>query len=71
MSAREWGGLGLDHRGKAVVFEAAGYSPLAPIAMNFFAPDEANMHLLEQVADERRRRNGCARSPRATSARAL
>lgn len=48
---REWGGLGLDHRGKAVVFEAAGYSPLAPIAMNCFAPDEANMHLLEQVAD--------------------
>src|SRR4051794_5922542 len=25
---REWGGLGLDHRGKAVVFEAAGYAPL-------------------------------------------
>ena len=49
---REWGGLGLDHRGKAVVFEAAGYSPLATIAMNIFAPDEANMHLLEQVADE-------------------
>jgi len=49
---REWGGLGLDHRGKAVVFEAAGYSPLAPIAMNCFAPDEANMHLLEQVAEE-------------------
>jgi acyl-CoA dehydrogenase len=51
----EWGGLGLDHRGKAVVFEAAGYSPLAPIAMNCFAPDEANMHLLEQVADERQK----------------
>ena len=49
---REWGGLGLDHRGKAVVFEAAGYSPLATIAMNIFAPDEANMHLLEQVADD-------------------
>ncbi|HTW53382.1 MAG TPA: acyl-CoA dehydrogenase family protein, partial [Stellaceae bacterium] len=48
----EWGGLGLDHRGKAVVFEAAGYSPLGPIAMNCFAPDEANMHLLEQVATE-------------------
>ena len=48
---REWGGLGLDHRGRAVVFEAAGYSPLAPIAMNCFAPDEANMHLLEQVAE--------------------
>ena len=52
---REWGGLGLDHRGKAIVFEAAGYSPLAPIAMNIFAPDEANMHLLEQVADERQK----------------
>src|SRR5437667_10245577 len=52
---REWGGLGLDHRGKAVVFEAAGYAPLATIAMNIFAPDEANMHLLEQVADERQK----------------
>jgi acyl-CoA dehydrogenase len=51
----EWGGLGLDHRGKAVVFEAAGYSPLATIAMNIFAPDEANMHLLEQVADARQK----------------
>jgi acyl-CoA dehydrogenase len=50
---QEWGGLGLDHRGKAVVFEAAGYAPLATIAMNIFAPDEANMHLLEQVAEER------------------
>ena len=48
---REWGGLGLDHRGKAIVFEAAGYAPLATIAMNIFAPDEANMHLLEEVAD--------------------
>src|SRR6266849_6411790 len=52
---REWGGLGLDHRGKAVVFEAAGYAPLATIAMNCFAPDEANMHLLEQVAGERQK----------------
>jgi acyl-CoA dehydrogenase len=48
---REWGGLGLDHRGKAVVFEAAGYSPLGPVALNCFAPDEANMHLLEQIAE--------------------
>jgi acyl-CoA dehydrogenase len=52
---REWGGLGLGHRGKAIVFEAAGYSPLATIAMNIFAPDEANMHLLEQVAEERQK----------------
>jgi acyl-CoA dehydrogenase len=50
---REWGGLGLDHRGRAVVFEAAGYSPLGPIALNCFAPDEANMHLLEVVAEAR------------------
>jgi alkylation response protein AidB-like acyl-CoA dehydrogenase len=47
---RDWGGLGLDHRGRAVVFEAAGYSPLGPVALNCFAPDEANMHLLEAVA---------------------
>ena len=40
---RDWGGLGLDHRGKAVVFEAAGYSPLGPVALNCFAPDEGNM----------------------------
>ncbi|MGC2203670.1 MAG: acyl-CoA dehydrogenase family protein, partial [Stellaceae bacterium] len=49
---RDWGGLGLDHRGKAVVFEAAGYSPLGPVALNCFAPDEGNMHLLEEVAQE-------------------
>src|SRR5215472_10730892 len=48
----EWGGLGLDHRGQAVVFEAAGYSPLGPVALNCFAPDEANMHLLEKVAEQ-------------------
>ncbi len=52
---RDWGGLGLDHRGKAVVFEAAGYSPLGPVALNCFAPDEANMHLLEQIAEERQK----------------
>jgi len=48
--SREWGGLGLDMRGQAVVFEAAGYSLLGPIALNCAAPDEGNMHLLEQVA---------------------
>jgi acyl-CoA dehydrogenase len=51
----EWGGLGLDHRGQAVVFEAAGFSPLGPVALNCFAPDEGNMHLLEAVADERKK----------------
>src|SRR3984893_4411826 len=51
----EWGGLGLDHRAQAVVFEAAGYSPLGPVALNCFAPDEANMHLLEKVAEQRQK----------------
>jgi acyl-CoA dehydrogenase len=48
---REWGGLGLDHRGIAVSFEAAGYSLLGPVALNCFAPDEGNMHLLEKIAE--------------------
>jgi acyl-CoA dehydrogenase len=33
-----------------VVFEEAGYSTLGPVALNVFAPDEGNMHLLERVA---------------------
>ena len=44
------GGLGLDHRAKAILFEEAGYSPLGPVALNIHAPDEGNMHLLEEVA---------------------
>src|SRR4051794_37084710 len=46
----EFGGLGLSHIGKAVVFEEAGYSVLGALAMNIAAPDEGNMHLLEAVA---------------------
>jgi len=45
-----FGGLGLNHFGKAIVFEEAGYSPLGSLALNVFAPDEGNMHLLEAVA---------------------
>ncbi len=44
-----FGGLGLSHVGKAIVFEQAGYSLLGPLAMNIAAPDEGNMHLLEAV----------------------
>ena len=47
-----YGGLGLSHSQRAVVFEAAGYSPLGPIALHIAAPDEGNMHLLELVASE-------------------
>lgn len=48
--SKEYGGLGLDHRGMAVVFEAAGWSPLGPLALNIQAPDEGNTNLLERVA---------------------
>lgn len=48
--AEEFGGRGLGHFGKAVVFEAAGYSILGPIALHCQAPDEGNIHLLEAVA---------------------
>ncbi|MFC4503948.1 acyl-CoA dehydrogenase family protein [Streptomyces vulcanius] len=51
----EWGGLGLDLCGQAVVFEAAGYSLLGPLALNCAAPDEGNTHLLEVVATERQK----------------
>lgn len=51
-TAKRWGGLGLSHLGRAVVFEEAGYSLLGPVAMHCFAPDEGNMHLLEVVATE-------------------
>ena len=46
----EMGGLGLSHVEKAVVFEAAGYSMLGPVAIHAHAPDEGNIHLLEVVA---------------------
>ena len=49
-AAAEYGGLGLDHRGMAVVFEAAGYSLLGPLALNIQAPDEGNTNLLQRVA---------------------
>ena len=49
---RGWGGLGLSHVGKAVVFEEAGYSLLGPLALNISAPDEGNMHLMDVVATE-------------------
>jgi len=50
--AQEYGGHGLDMRGRAVVFEEAGRSLFGPLALNIAAPDEGNMHLLEAVATE-------------------
>ena len=43
---QEWGGLGLDLPALCPVFEAAGRSPLGPLALHCAAPDEGNMHLL-------------------------
>ncbi|MBV9785705.1 MAG: acyl-CoA dehydrogenase family protein [Acidisphaera sp.] len=50
--APHYGGLGLGHVGRAIVFEEAGYSLLGGLAMNLAAPDEGNMHLLELVATD-------------------
>ena len=49
-ASKKHGGLGLSHVAKAIIFEEAGYSRLGPIAMNIHAPDEGNIHLMEQVA---------------------
>jgi acyl-CoA dehydrogenase len=46
----EYGGHGLDMRGRALVFEEAGYSLFGPLALNIAAPDEGNMHMLEAIA---------------------
>lgn len=48
----EFGGMGLDHRGMAVVFEEAGYSLLGPLALHIQAPDEGNVNLLHKVATQ-------------------
>jgi acyl-CoA dehydrogenase len=45
----EFGGGGADFPATALLLEAAGYSPLGPLAMNCAAPDEGNMHLLAMV----------------------
>src|ERR1700745_1608633 len=39
----EFGGLGLNNVGKAVVFEEAGYSLLGPVAVHIFAPGQGHI----------------------------
>lgn len=46
----EYGGLGLNWQDAAVIFEEAGRSVLGIQALNCAAPDEGNMHLLEEIA---------------------
>ncbi|WP_328408565.1 acyl-CoA dehydrogenase family protein [Nocardia sp. NBC_00403] len=45
------GGRGLTHIEQAVIYEAAGWSTLGPVAMNCAAPDEGNMFLLSKIAN--------------------
>jgi acyl-CoA dehydrogenase len=47
---KAFGGLGLNMRDRAPVFEASGYSLFGPVAQNCAAPDEGNMHLMERLA---------------------
>ncbi|MEV6274327.1 acyl-CoA dehydrogenase family protein [Nocardia sp. NPDC051832] len=47
----EFGGHGLTHVQQAVIYEAAGWSTLGPVAMNCAAPDEGNMYLLGKIAN--------------------
>lgn len=49
---RKWGGMGLDHVSMAIAFEAAGLSPLGPIALHCAAPDEGTMNLLDKVGTD-------------------
>jgi len=43
-------GTHLTHRATALVLQAAGLSPLGPVAVNVSAPDEGNMFLLGRIA---------------------
>jgi len=49
---KAWGGMGLNIQEIVPVFEAAGRSMLGPLAIHCAAPDEGNMHLLHNWANE-------------------
>lgn len=46
----------LTHRETAPIFQAAGLSPLGPVALNVAAPDEGNIFLLHKVASPEQQR---------------
>ena len=48
---RRFGGWEPSHRDQAVLFEAAGWSTLGPVALNCAAPDEGNMYILSKIAN--------------------
>ena len=49
---KAWGGMGLNIQEIVPVFEAAGRSLLGPLAIHCAAPDEGNMHLLHNWAND-------------------
>ena len=49
---RRFGGWEPSHVDQAVLYEAAGWSTLGPVALNCAAPDEGNMYLLAKIATE-------------------
>ena len=50
---RRFGGREPSHCEQAVLYEAAGWSTLGPVALNCAAPDEGNMFILGKIATER------------------
>ena len=50
---RRFGGREPSHCDQAVLYEAAGWSTLGPVALNCAAPDEGNMFILGKIANER------------------
>ncbi|MEU9025741.1 acyl-CoA dehydrogenase family protein [Actinomadura sp. NPDC048394] len=49
---RRFGGMEPSHVEQAVLYEAAGWSTLGPVALNCAAPDEGNMFLLSRIAND-------------------
>ncbi len=49
---KDWGGMGLNIQEIVPVFEAAGRSLIGPSAIHCAAPDEGNMHLLHNWAND-------------------
>ena len=49
---KEWGGMGLNIQEIVPIFEAAGRSLLGPLAIHCASPDEGNMHLLHNWAND-------------------
>ncbi len=47
----KFGGRAPSHVDQAVLFEAAGWSTLGPVALNCAAPDEGNMFVLDKIAN--------------------